>query len=261
MIRELWLPAAEVARTAVPGQFVMVEGGPHRITRRPFSVSGVDRERGLIRLLVRVSGPASEWLAALAPGAQVGLHGPQGRGFALPPAGSAVWLVGGGIGTAPLLFLAGWLREAGSGVWAALGGRTAADLPGLEELRRLGVEVAVATEDGSAGLPGLVTAPVEQRLAAGGPPPAAVYACGPRGMLVAVARQVLGFGLRCQVSVEERMACGVGACAGCAWPDGRLAPDLALRPIGLSSGAPGEGGRGGPLRVCRDGPCFEVVKA
>ncbi len=260
MTREVWLPAPEVARTAVPGQFVMVEGGPGRTTRRPFSVAGVDREQGLLRLLIQVVGPASAWLAGRAPGQEIGLHGPLGRGFALPPAGTGVWLVGGGIGVAPLLFLAARLRLAGCGVWAALGGRTAADIPGADELRGLGIEVAVATEDGSAGLPGLMTTLVERRLAEGGSRPAAVYACGPRGMLVALARQALHAGLPCQVSVEERMACGVGACAGCTWPDGRLAPDLALRRLGPSPEPPGEGGGGGPLRVCRDGPCFEVVK-
>ncbi|MDI6871574.1 MAG: dihydroorotate dehydrogenase electron transfer subunit [Bacillota bacterium] len=260
-LRAVWLEAPEAAQAAVPGQFVMVEGGPRRITRRPFSVSGIDREQGLIRLLVRVVGPASAWVGGLSPGQPVGLHGPLGRGFTLPPAGACAWVVGGGVGTAPLLFLAAELRRAGGAVWAALGGRTADEVVGADELKRSGAGVAVATEDGSAGERGLVTTLVERRLAGGGPPPATVYACGPRGMLVAVARRALEAGLRCQVSVEERMACGVGACAGCTWPDGRLAPDLALRRLASSREAPGEGGGGGPLRVCRDGPCFEVVRA
>jgi dihydroorotate dehydrogenase electron transfer subunit len=260
-LRAVWLEAPAVARTAAPGQFVMVEGGPRRITRRPFSLSGVEREQGLVRLLIRVVGPASAWLAGRAAGDLVGLHGPRGQGFVPPPAGGEAWLVGGGIGVAPLLFFAAELRGAGQGVWAALGGRTAAEIPGVDELRARGVAVAVATEDGSAGQQGLVTALLERRLAGDGPAPRTVYACGPREMLAAVARLVLAAGLSGQVSVEERMACGVGACAGCTWPDGRLAPDLVLRRLGSATAPPGEGVGGGPLRVCRDGPCFEVVKA
>lgn len=275
-LRVLWVCAPEVARTAVPGQFVMVEGGPGRTTRRPFSVSGVNRERGLIRLLVRMAGPATRWLSTLEPGQWLGLHGPVGQGFvALPgtdrPAtgvgGRAeAWVVGGGIGAAPLLFLAAELNRRGQQVWAAVGGRTEADTWGAADLEVRGVEAAVATEDGSAGVRGLVTDLVERRLArrkrhGAGAPPLTLYACGPRGMLVAVARRALAAGLSCQVSVEERMACGVGACAGCTWPDGLLAPGLVLRPLGSPPGTPGEGVGGGPLRICRDGPCFEVVRA
>lgn len=260
-LRALWLQAPEVAAAAGPGQFVMVAGGPGRTTRRPFSISGVNRERGLVRLLVRVAGPASRWLAELAPESVVGLHGPLGTGFTLPGPGEdgAVWLVGGGVGVAPLLFLAAELRRHKGKVWAALGGRSAAELWGVEDLELRGAEVAVATEDGSAGRPGLVTALVERQLAAGGGAPERVYACGPRGMLVAVAGRVGAAGLRCEVSVEERMACGVGACAGCTWPEGRLSQGLVLRRIGIASGTPGKGEGGGPLRVCRDGPCFGVV--
>ncbi len=259
-IRKLELFAPEAAETAVPGQFVMVEGGPGRTTRRPFSVSGVAHGEGVVRLTVREVGPASAWLANLSPGDRLAFHGPLGTGFALPPEepGEA-WLVAGGMGAAPLLFLAAELRRRGRTVWAALGGRSEAETWAAGEFEAHGVRVAVATEDGSAGLRGLVTTFLEARLREGGPRPAVVYACGPRGMLVAVARRTLEAGLRCQVSVEERMACGVGACAGCTWPDGRLAPGLALRRMGPSPKPPGEGEGVPPLRVCRDGPCFEVT--
>ncbi|HHW15502.1 MAG TPA: dihydroorotate dehydrogenase electron transfer subunit [Firmicutes bacterium] len=259
-VRALWLEAPAVA-AAWPGHFVMVEGGPGRTTRRPFSVSGVDRERGLVRLLIREVGPASRWLSGLAAGHELGLHGPLGRGFAFPPGGETAWVVGGGIGVAPLLFLTAELRRAGYPVWAAVGGRTAGEVWSAAELAELGAEVAVATEDGSAGERGLVTGLLETHLSQGQRRPGTVYACGPRGMLETVARRALAAGLRCQVSVEERMACGVGACAGCSWPEGRLALDLALRPLGAAPRVGGEGVPGGPLRVCRDGPCFEVVSA
>lgn len=258
---ELWLEAPEIAAAAAPGQFVMVEGGPGRTTRRPFSLTGVDRKRGLVRLLIREVGPASRWLAGLAAGKELGLHGPLGRGFAFPPAGEAAWVVAGGIGVAPLLFWAAELRRAGHPVWAAVGGRTAGEVWSAAELAELGAEVEVATEDGSAGARGLVTELLATRLVQRAQRPGVVYACGPRGMLEAVARRTLTAGLRCQVSVEERMACGVGACAGCTWPEGRLASDLALRPPGAAPVARGEGVPGGPVRVCRDGPCFEVVRA
>lgn len=259
-IRALALLAPEAAESAVPGQFVMVEGGPGRTTRRPFSVSGAAPGEGVVRLTVREVGPASAWLANLSPGDELAFHGPLGTGFALPPVEQGeAWLVAGGMGAAPLLFLAAELRRRGRTVWAALGSRSDAELWAASECSALGAEVAVATEDGSAGLRGLVTDLLAARLREAGPPPSAVYACGPRGMLVAVARRALEAGLRCQVSVEERMACGVGACAGCTWPDGRVAPGLALRRIGASPTPPGEGEGPLPLRVCRDGPCFEVT--
>lgn len=258
-VRSLWLEIPEIAREAVPGQFVMVEGGPGRSTRRPFSVCGVDGERGLLRLAVRQAGPASTWLASRPVGTGLALHGPLGQGFVPPTPGREVWLVGGGIGVAPLLFLASALRAKGLSVWAAVGGRSAADTWGAGELRRLGAEAEVATEDGSRGERGLVTTLVEGRLQREESRPSVVYACGPRGMLGAVAALVAQAGLSCQVSVEERMACGVGACAGCTWPAGRLAPGLTLRPVGTAGSTPGEGEGSRPLRVCRDGPCFEVV--
>ncbi|MGE5508700.1 MAG: dihydroorotate dehydrogenase electron transfer subunit [Chitinophagales bacterium] len=260
----LWVNAPEIAAVAVPGQFVMVSGGPQRITRRPFGVAGVDRARGEVRLALRVAGTASAWLAGRQAGEEIELHGPLGAGFALPEPGGEAWLAGGGIGAAPLLFLAEALRAQGTAVWSAVGGRTAADVWAAPELGRLG-GVAVTTEDGSAGEKGLVTIPLAARLAQAAREPdrprPAVYACGPRGMLVAVARATLAAGLDCQVSVEERMACGVGACAGCTWPDGRLAEGLALRRVGSPPERGGEGASGHPLRVCRDGPCFWVVSA
>lgn len=260
-VRALWLESPRAAAGAAPGQFIMLDGGPGRTTRRPFSVSGADPERGVLRVTVRAAGPGSSWVAGRPEGGRVGFHGPLGRGFAPPPDGGEVWLVAGGIGVAPLLFLAVRLRAEGRRVWAAVGGRTAADAWGAAELAALGCGTEVTTEDGSAGTKGLVTSLVEARLHDAAGRPATIYACGPRGMLVAVAAAALGAGVHCEVSVEERMACGVGACAGCTWPEGLLAAGLALRPAGVPESPPGVGEGGRPLRVCRDGPCFEVVKA
>ncbi len=270
----LVLRAPGVAEAARPGQFVHVfcPGRPAPpaapgvpFLRRPLSVHDADPGAGTISLLFRVSGPGTASLALARVGAVVDLVGPLGEGtFPLDGTGPRPpVLVGGGIGVAPLLLLARSLAARGP-VSVLVGVAGAGDL-GLARLFEglPGVELSVATEDGTPGtFPGLVTGLLERELGRGfpdeGPGPGrdrpgatgepaggsrgrTVYACGPRPMLAAVWRLGRAAGARTWVSVEERMACGVGACRGCA-----------TRVLA----GPGEL----PYRlVCRHGPVFDAA--
>jgi dihydroorotate dehydrogenase electron transfer subunit len=206
----------ESAREAAPGQFVMIKAGlsAEPPLRRPFSILSVDPENSTVTLFVKAIGQGSRALCALSPGEQAQCLGPLGRPFTpLSPGGEAL-LVAGGYGVAPFFFLGERLR--GSGLRARLfyGGRTSADLPLLDRLRGLGMTIVPATEDGSLGERGRVTAPLEAQLdAAQGR--VKLYACGPDAMMHAVARIAGARGLDAEVSLDPWMGCGVGTCLGC----------------------------------------------
>jgi dihydroorotate dehydrogenase electron transfer subunit len=159
-------------------------------------------------------GPFSDALHRLAEGDRLWFRGPFGRGF--PLEGRRALLAGGGYGAAPLWFLARALLDGGrerTGVEVALGARSAADLLFVERFRELGLPVHLATEDGSAGEAGLVTDAVGPLLAAGGFDH--LYACGPEGMLDALARLAGGAGVTADLSYEAYMRCGIGICGSC----------------------------------------------
>jgi len=206
-----------------PGQFVMVRTreGTDPLWRRPFGVHDFRRVRGVgvLSLLFQVVGPTTRDLSGLAPGATLDLLGPLGRGFKLNAAEQ--WLVSGGRGVAPLLYVARILHGRGVPCRAFLGGRTAGHILREVELERLGCRVEVATEDGSRGRRGLVTDLLDRALARlSGRRRAAVMllACGPHGMLKAVAGIAAARGVAAQVSVDPLMACGRGLCLGCSVP-------------------------------------------
>ncbi|OQX10178.1 MAG: hypothetical protein BWK76_21110 [Desulfobulbaceae bacterium A2] len=232
------LRAPQIAAAARPGQFVMarVSQGYDPLLRRPFSIHRV--AGATIELLFKVVGRGTALLAATATAASLDLVGPLGHGFS-EDVTSPVLLLGGGMGIAPLLFLATRLRAAapGQALPVLLGARERAELVALiEDFTRLGCEVHVATDDGSLGHHGLVTDLFEQVV----PAAARVAACGPWPMLRAVARLCREQGHACEVSLETMMACGLAACLGCA----------VARPVG------------GYAHVCKDGPVFaagEVV--
>ena len=162
----------ETAREARPGQFVMMKAGlsAEPPLRRPFSILATDPERETFSLFVKAVGPGSGALCAMAPGDEALCLGPLGRPFTAPPAGTEALLVAGGYGVAPFRFLGEELRRTGGRGRLFYGGRTAADLPLLERLGGLGLEIVPATEDGSLGVRGRVTAPLEAHLeAAKGP--------------------------------------------------------------------------------------------
>ena len=198
----------------LPGQFVevRVDGSPATFLRRPISVHQVDYEKNELWLLVQVVGDGSRRLAELEAGDVLNVILPLGNGFSLPPRKDArVLLVGGGCGIAPLLYLGAYLRQQGYvRCDFLLGARTAADLLQLDEYRRYG-QVFTTTEDGSHGERGFVTHhPVMHE---GGID--MIYACGPTPMMKAVASLAREAGIACEVSLENTMACGLGACLCC----------------------------------------------
>jgi dihydroorotate dehydrogenase electron transfer subunit len=218
----LTLAAPAVGELTQPGQFVMVKAAqpPDSLLRRPFSVFEVLREGGrvtAISLFNKRAGPNTRALHALEAGERVACLGPLGRPFT-SPARREAWLVAGGVGLAPFATLAESLSAARIPTTLFYGARTAGELFYLDFFTRLGVRLVLATEDGSRGARGRVTAPLEQALAALSPQDVSLYACGPEPMLAAVARLAVRYGQPCEVSVERVMGCGLGGCYSCVVP-------------------------------------------
>lgn len=236
------LHAGQIARTAWPGQFVhlRVEQGYDPLLRRPFSVHRVNREEGTFEILYRVVGRGTWILSTKAPGQKLDLIGPLGRGFAAEGGLRTALVVAGGMGVAPLVFLTDVLREELERVEVFLGAENEGLVVCARELESYGAMVHIATEDGSRGFAGQVTELLAHFLGHGGhaPEPTQIYTCGPKVMLAQVAALAEKFSIPCQVSLEEVMACGVGACLGCAVK----CPTLA----------------GGYKLACVDGPVFDT---
>lgn len=226
--------AREIAGDAIPGQFVHIKvaDGYDPLLRRPISICCVDRKQGLVTIWYQVVGKGTELLSHVKPGETIDVIGPLGRGFDTELSDENIFLIGGGMGIAPLLFLAGQLDKENK-VTAFFGGRNRAMLEPVSELTT--VEYETATEDGSLGQKGFVTELLHRRLEV--EKPARIYACGPHGMLEQVARLAKQYSLPLQVSLETLMACAVGACLGCTCEKGR-------------SEKPGW------VKVCKDGPVF-----
>lgn len=216
---------------AAPGQFVMVRGaewGDAPLLPRPMSyLSGGTTPS----ILIKVVGEGTTRMARAEPGEPFSLLGPLGVPWRAPSPGRRPVLVAGGVGVAPLVFLARTLVAAGKAPVAVYGGRTAKDLPLHEDLSAL-CELHVTTEDGSRGTRGRVTDRLEGLLGED----AEVFTCGPQRMLAAVAAICARRDIPCQVSVETPMACGYGVCLGCPLP----ATD------------------GGYLYACTQGPCVDA---
>jgi dihydroorotate dehydrogenase electron transfer subunit len=208
---------AETAREARPGQFVMIKAGESAEPplRRPFSILEASPERETFGLFVKAIGPGSRALAALAVGGPAQCLGPLGHPFAPPEGDAEALMIGGGYGVAPFSFLGAELLRRGSRAPRLFyGGRTTADLPLLERLRAQGLDVVPATEDGTTGVRGRVTLPLEQHLDSGSGP-SRLYACGPEAMMHAVATIAARRRLPAEVSLDPWMGCGVGTCLGC----------------------------------------------
>lgn len=212
---------------AQPGQFVMVRvnSAIDPLLRRPFGIFDVgvytpDHAGAVAQpyfeILYRVVGKGTSMLSGLHETDQLDILGPLGKGFDLGPVDEEKLIVGGGVGLAPLYMLAKQLVK-GSAVRLFAGGRTRDDILCITEFERLGVECYVATEDGSLGKSGLVTEALVNSIQSLGKR-ATIFACGPHGMLKAVAGIAAERNIPCQVSLEGYMACGVGACLGCVTP-------------------------------------------
>lgn len=243
----LGLDGCEALAAAAPGQFVMLQGWPGHDPLLPRAYSVLFAEAGRAEFLVRRVGRGSGLLAAARPGDPIHVLGPLGRGFPEPEPGVADLLVAGGCGLAPLYLAARRAQAAGRPVRLLVGARQSCDLVLLDVLRARGVDLRTATEDGSAGERGLVTELLARELAAGARG-VRILACGPEGMLRATREIARWHKVPCFLSLEAPMACGMGACLGCAVP----ARD---RSRGLASHA-GSAVEARFLYVCKDGPVF-----
>ena len=215
--RRLALKAPGISAAAAPGQFVHVRipGLEPTALRRPFSI--YDAADGVLTLLYKTVGRGTAALATAKPGDAASVLGPLGHGFPMKCGGAAL-LVGGGFGVAPLYFLARSLKAAGhADVSLFVGGRTATDLLALDRFEALGVPVHSATNDGSAGVQGLVTDPLDDELIRLRQERRSfeIFACGPDPMLKAVAMRATGTGSPGWISMDRHMVCGVGACYAC----------------------------------------------
>jgi dihydroorotate dehydrogenase electron transfer subunit len=193
-----------------PGEFVMIRGdwGVHPVLPRAFSLveSGATGS-----VLVKAIGEGTERLAAMVAGDELVVFGPLGNGYQVQ-ANTPV-LVAGGVGVAPLLFLAQQLAASGTRPIFLYGARTEDDLPLADQIAAV-ADLIITTENGVVGEKGLITAPLKRILSEHRD--VTVYSCGPDGMLQAVAREAAATGVHCQVALEAPMACGMGTCKGCA---------------------------------------------
>ena len=217
------LEAEAIAASARPGQFVMLRfaGSLDPLLPRPMSICNVlppeGPRTGRIQILHKIVGRGTHRLSTLRPGETIQVLGPLGIPFEAPPpeaSGRDAVMVAGGIGIAIFPFLVPLLRRSGCPSLLLFGARSSGDLIQRDWFARQGVQVSTATEDGSEGRRGFVTALLEERLSAGRPV-AMIYACGPQAMLRAVSRVAQGAGAPAQLSLESYMGCGIGACLGC----------------------------------------------
>jgi dihydroorotate dehydrogenase electron transfer subunit len=234
----LVLKAPEAAAAALPGQFVMlrVTENMDPLLARPFGISSVP-SKSSVEIVYRVVGRGTTLLTAMEAGHTLSLLGPLGKGFPMPDKGTTPVLVAGGSGFPPLYFLS---QHAGSRAHLFIGSRNKECLPPagiIKRFKEVTAKVHIATEDGSMGTKGMTTDSVntflskmEQKT------PLVIYACGPHPMLAAVNKIAAEHSIPCYVSMEERMACGLGACMGCSIP--------------MKAG--------GYKRACKEGPVFDA---
>ena len=242
------LEAPAIARTSVPGQFVMAGScdPSELLLRRPFSVCLRGRSgeggHGSISLLYRVIGRGTAFLSKLRAGEEAAVLGPLGRGFSPPEPDRTPVIVAGGVGIAAFPFLAEILIAHARPPALLYGARSARDFPMLEWFQERLNKVTITTDDGSAGERALVTAPLERLLEAGAER-VRLYVCGPNPMMKAVAAIAARFGAPCEVALETPMACGYGVCVGCV---------VEVHDF--------EGAYGRYRRVCVDGPVFDAAQ-
>lgn len=200
----------EVAEIAAAGQFVHIRTGNFTL-RRPISICGIDRNKGTLRIVFEIRGEGTAEIARLNKGDLIDMLAPLGHGFTINPDYEKIVLIGGGIGTPPMLPLA---QEYGGKAISISGFRNSQAVILQEDFKKTGAEVILCTDDGSAGIHGFVTQPLSELVEQGRI--SAVYACGPMSMLKNIAGICKAKNIYCEISLEERMACGIGACLGCA---------------------------------------------
>lgn len=231
-IYDMRIHTPEVANIASAGQFIHIKADGFFL-RRPISICEIYKSDGEIRIVFEIRGKGTREIAKIEVGEDIDIMAPLGNGFDILASGSKAILIGGGVGTPPMLELS---RIYGENSHAIIGFRTADKVMLSYDFAKNGSTVQVCTEDGTTGHHGFVTEPLKEYLKQ--EKPNIIYACGPRPMLAAVIDIAKEYGIRCQVSLEERMGCGVGACLGCAC---RTVKD----------------GEEHLTHVCKDGPVYE----
>lgn len=229
-IYSMWMEAEEIAKEAKPGQFISVysrDGA--RLLPRPISICEIDRENGRLRIVYRIAGAGTAEFSAYKAGDPVEIMGPLGNGF--PLTGKKAFLIGGGIGIPPMLELG---KQLGGEAQFVLGYRDGQTFL-KDEMEKYGA-VYVATEDGSVGTKGNVL----DAIRANGLTADVIFACGPTPMLRAIKAYAAENGITCYISLEERMACGIGACLACV----------------CQSKDVDEHSHVHNKRICKDGPVF-----
>jgi len=235
--RLVWLEAPEITTTANPGQFVMVSCGEDTLLRRPLSIHQIDGRK--LALLFTIVGKGTNWLSQQKKGDTLDVFGPLGNGFTIYPESKNLLLVAGGIGIAPLRFLADTAIREGKKVTLLMGARSGINLLPISTPQGLltegalpsNINVVNATEDGTEGFKGLVTELILDYLDCGDQ----LFACGPVGMYQTMAPMPELKNKPVQVSLEIMMGCGAGVCYGCT-----------IRT------------KNGLKQVCKDGPVFEL---
>lgn len=232
-IYSLWLDAPQIASQAKPGQFISVYSNDSgRVLPRPISICEIDREKGALRIVYRIAGKGTKEFSGMKAGETLDILGPLGNGFPMDVIkGKRVFMMGGGIGVPPMVQTA---KEAEAEVTVIAGYRNS-EIFLKEELEQNGTLV-IATEDGSVGTKGNVMDAIrENHLEAD-----VIFACGPTPMLRAIKTYAEENGILCYISMEEKMACGVGACLACVCKS---------KDVDYHSHVHNK-------RICKDGPVF-----
>ena len=211
------LKAPEVSQDALPGQFIHIKCSKdnYPLLRRPLSIHRIDKEKGEMFVLFRVVGEGTKLLSQRVIGDDLNILGPIGNGFNIYPESEKIMIIGGGMGVAPLLALCEESIKQGKEVRVLIGVLKKELVIGEESIRNLGVKVDIATDDGSYKYKGLVTDLLERTIKEEWLADQ-IFACGPKSMLRKINEIALKANIDCQVSLEERMGCGIGACLGCA---------------------------------------------
>lgn len=228
-IYSMWIKAEDIALSAKPGQFVSLYcKDTSRLLPRPISICEINKQQGTVRLVYRITGKGTEEIADLKPQDTIEAMGPLGNGFTLE--GKKALLIGGGIGIPPMLELA---KQLTCEKQIVLGYR---DITFLDEEFTPYGKVYIASEDGSKGTKGNVLDAIrDNQLKAD-----IIFACGPTPMLRGIRAYALEQGITCQLSLEERMACGIGACLACVCKTKDVDPHSNVN----------------NARICKEGPVF-----
>lgn len=231
-IFDMELQAEEIAAQAKPGQFISVYvNDKSKILPRPISICGIDAEKGILRIVYRIAGEGTRQMASYQEGDSVKILGPLGNGFTMKK--DRAILIGGGIGIPPMLELAKQL----DGPKSIVLGYRDSQMFLKDEFEAYG-DVFVSTEDGSVGTKGNVIDAIKEQGVEGN----VIYACGPTPMLKGIQAYAAENGIEAQISLEERMACGIGACLACV----------------CQSKEADEHSHVCNKRVCKDGPVFDA---